>query len=55
MDGFYLELIPTFQSATQQILQLPVDAKRRLHAATKYNGKNTKLKPKRKTRKKNVK
>lgn len=59
MEDSYLDLIPDFQAETTKILQLPVNAKRRLHVATKYNGKNIKNKTKRKiqtqTRKKHVK
>lgn len=58
MEGFYLDLIPTFKEATNRILNLPVDFKRRLHAATKYDGKTIVPKRRRKksnTRKKNVK
>lgn len=59
MEDSYLDLIPDFQEETTKILQLPVNAKRRLHVATKYNGKNIKNKTKRKTqsqtRKKHVK
>lgn len=58
MENCYLDLIPTFKEATNKLLTLPVDSKRRLHAATKYEGKTivpTGMRKKSNTRKKYVK
>lgn len=55
MIEFYLDLLPNFQEATQQILKLPTQPHRKLHAATKYEGKNSQPKINKYTRPKNRK